>query len=444
MKDKFGLETSINNVDTMDYLNHYFTQLTGFGGDADVIIKAAKEFPNAFIIQICAAQFNLYGQCGDAYQEGLKYIERCRRLKESGINEREANYLNITEAFYKNDFYKAIAIAENCLLNYPRDLHLLGLLQFFYLVAGQYFNAARFVNSCRVCEPYYENNADFLAIYCFACELSENYDKAKSIAEKGLVIREDHPMIHHALMHCYTMLGEVDVGIKYISQFAKGWQNGNIVAESHNPWHLALLRMMAGQHDSALAMFDNVIWVEHKKPFVTAHVDAVSLLWRADLLDLRLGDRWQDVADYAEKNSTDCVVPFDSMHTIYALARAQRDEAVAHTLDVTAQYAHQQQGMAQEVWQTNGLPVLQATVAFARGEYGKVCQLLEPIIYHTAFCIGGSDAQVGVLMQAYLASLIKTKQYRAAKHFFTYRTRMRNTLTHWDQHWLEKIETMSR
>ncbi|MDF1759068.1 MAG: hypothetical protein P1U40_00870 [Coxiellaceae bacterium] len=439
MKDKFGLETSISNADAIDSLNRYFTELTGFGGGADIIVKAADEFPDALLVQICAAQFYFYGQNGDGYQAGLKYLEHSRELKGSGITEREAIYLNITEAFYKNDFYKAIAIAENCLLNYPQDLHLLGLLQFFYLVAGQYFNASRFVNCCRVCEPYYENNADFLAIYSFACELHEDYDKAASIAEKGLLIREDHPMIHHALMHCYSMLGEVEAGIKYISQFAKGWQNGNVVAESHNPWHLALLRMMAGQHDSALAMYDNIIWVEHKKPLVTTQCDAVSLLWRADLMDMKLGDRWQDIADYTEKNANDCVVPFDSMHMIYALARAQRDEAVAHMLEITTQYANQQQGMAQEVWQTNGLPVLQATVAFARGEHEKVCQLLQPIAYHTAFCIGGSDAQVGVLMQTYLTSLIKTKQYRTAKRFFTFRTRTRKTLTHWDQHWLEKM-----
>ncbi len=439
MKDKFGLETSISNADAIDSLNHYFTELTGFGDGADIIIKAAEKFPDALLIQICAAQFYFYAQNGDGYQAGLKFLQHSRELKGSGINEREATYLNITEAFYKNNFYKAIATAENCLLNYPQDLHLLGLLQFFYLMAGQYFNAARFVNSCRVCEPYHENNADFLAMYSFASELHEDYDKAKNIAEKGLLIREDHPMIHHALMHCYSMLGEVEAGIKYISQFAKGWQNGNVVAESHNPWHLALLRMMAGQHDSALAMYDNVIWVEHKKPLVVTQCDAVSLLWRADLIDMKLGDRWQDIADYTEKNANDCVVPFDSMHMIYALARAGRDEAVEHMLRITTQYANQQQGMAQEVWQTNGLPVLQATVAFARGEYEKVCQLLQPITYHTAFCIGGSDAQVGVLMQTYLASLIKTKQYRTAKRFFAFRTRTRKNLTHGDQHWLEKI-----
>ncbi|MDF1653672.1 MAG: hypothetical protein P1U34_01050 [Coxiellaceae bacterium] len=442
MKDKFGLETSINNADAMHFLNTYFTELTGFGGGADVIIKAADEFPDTLLIQICAAQFYLYGQTGDSYQAALKYIEQSRQLKDRGSTEREVIYLTITEAFYKNDFYTAIAIAENCLLNYPQDLHLLGLLQFFYLVAGQYFNASRFVNSCRVCEPYYQNDADFLAFYSFACELDEDYDKAKSIAEKGLLVREDHPMLHHALMHCYTMLGEVESGIKTISRFAGSWQNGNVVAESHNPWHLAVLRMMAGQHDGALALYDNVIWVEHKKPLVVTQVDAVSLLWRADLIDLPLGDRWQDLADYTEKNGNDCVVPFDSMHTIYALARAQRDEAVTHLLEVSSQYASQQQSMAQEVWQTNGLPVLQATVAFARGEYKKVCQLLQPIIFHTAFCIGGSDAQVGVLMQTYLASLIKTKQYRMAKRFFTYRMRTRDTLTHWDKGWLEKIESI--
>jgi tetratricopeptide (TPR) repeat protein len=444
MKDKFGLETSVNNSDAMDCLNTYFTQLTGFGSGAGIIIEAAEQFRDAVLIQVCAAQFNLYGQCSDAYKEGFKYIERCRRLKNSDITEREKIYLNITDAFYRNDFYEAVAIAENCLLNYPRDLHLLGLLQFFYLVAGQYFNAARFVNSCRVCEPYYENDADFLAFYSFACELHEDYDKAKMIADKGLLIREDHPMIHHALMHCYTMLGDAEAGIKYISQFAKGWQNGNVVIESHNPWHLAVLRIMAGQHEGAMALYDNVIWVEHKKSLVVTQCDAVSLLWRADLMGLNLGDRWQDVADYAKKNRADCVVPFDSMHTIYALARARLNDAVAQMLEITAHYASLQHGMAQEVWQTNGLPVLQATAAFAREAYDSVCQLLQPIIYHTAFCIGGSDAQMDVLMQTYLASLIKTKQYQMAKHFFTYRLRTRDTRSPLDKHWLEKIEAIPR
>jgi hypothetical protein len=93
---------------------------------------------------------------------------------------------------------------------------------------------------------------------------------------------------------------------------------------------------------------------------------------------------------------------------LYALERAGERERVDFELTAIKSFADQLDGGARAlVWREIGLPLVRASVKYARGDYERCAELLDPIL-REVWRAGGSDEQRRVFLESHFLSLLKS------------------------------------
>jgi hypothetical protein len=121
--------------------------------------------------------------------------------------------------------------------------------------------------------------------------------------------------------------------------------------------------------------------------------NAASMLLRLELRGVRVGDRWEELADKAQARIGDCVSVFTLPHWMMALAAAGRDAAARAMLDALKENAST---VVREV----ALPVCQAVLAHRRREHDQAVLLMSPLLGRLQE-LGGSHAQRDVFTQLF-------------------------------------------
>ncbi len=99
-------------------------------------------------------------------------------------------------------------------------------------------------------------------------------------------------------------------------------------------------------------------------------------------------------------------------HFALALVSQSGESAAVIAAAQLERFAREQTGNAARIWRKIGLAQVQASLAFAQGDWARSAQLFESVLPEIA-CGGGSDEQRGVFSQSYLLSLIGLREPRA-------------------------------
>ena len=174
--------------------------------------------------------------------------------------------------------------------------------------------------------------------------------------------------------------------------FLPTWTHPPFSIHGHNAWHLALFRLLDDDGEGAMQLFQDLIWGQTPESSAE-QVDAVSLLWRMEMSGLEVGEAvWNEVADACALLSHEAPNPFVAAHQAHALARVGRDEEVQNLRQAVEHSAQSQPKARCAVWSEAGIPVVDAAIAWARGDAPKVVECLEPAVREIPR-VGGSDAQ---------------------------------------------------
>lgn len=92
-------------------------------------------------------------------------------------------------------------------------------------------------------------------------------------------------------MQVQSRLGE---GIAFMREDVESWTAGSFLAV-HNWWHFALHHLELGQVDEVLKLVDGPILNAPQEQILDL-VDASSILWRLQLRNVDLGQRWTELA----------------------------------------------------------------------------------------------------------------------------------------------------
>jgi hypothetical protein len=200
------------------------------------------------------------------------------------------------------------------------------------------------------------------------------------------------------------MQGRLADGIAWLEGRRDDWAGDNMLAV-HNWWHLALFLLEDGRTDEVLALYDRAI--SRPAPAIALDlVDASALLWRLHLRGVDLGRRWQAVADDWLGRGAAGYYAFNDVHAVMAGLGAQRPAAVDQVraaLERAALGNGTNAMMSREV----GLPVADALIAFAQGDYATAVELLMPVRL-VAHRFGGSHAQRDVLGLTLLEAALRS------------------------------------
>lgn len=413
-----GLTVSTDDADAIAALDDHTLRLARILPGADGVLAAAEAHPGVVALQTAAAMLFLYGQTADADAAATTWLAAADAAADRTANEHERAVLAAAHRWHHGAFLATRDALEAVVARWPRDLLALKALEFVYYVLGQQHNGPRFLATVEGVAPANPDDADVLAVWSFAAELSDDEVRAADLAEQALAIEPHTPWAHHALAHVWITQGDPAPAVDRLSGFRSVWETSGRVVQCHNAWHLAVALLDRLEVDASIGVFDELVWgVAPDTP--GEQIDAISLLWRLEMAGEPVDDaRWADVADHVEARLDECVFPFLSAHHAYALARAGRTEATTALLARVAERAGQADDEATTIWRPIGEPVVRACAAHGRGDLAGAAALLEPVM-GSFTAIGGSDAQDDLFRLAYLTALVGSGRGADARSWWT-------------------------
>ena len=127
------------------------------------------------------------------------------------------------------------------------------------------------------------------------------------------------------------MQGRTREGLAFLAATESAWGEGTGFSV-HLAWHQALFHLDADDPHSALAIYDAQI-AKPGASDMSVLADASALLWRLQLRNIEVGERWRRLADRWEMQSLAGVRPFYVVHAMMAFAAAGRTAAAARVFE---------------------------------------------------------------------------------------------------------------
>jgi len=253
--------------------------------------------------------------------------------------------------------------------------------------------------------------ATVLAWAAFAHEECGEYKVAEEAGRVALELEPGNMWATHAIAHVMEMQGRPKEGMEFLYGMQAHWEDANNFRH-HLWWHLALYHLARREIDTVLDLYDRQ-FRDVTSPLVVANPDlfndilnATSMLFRLELLDIPAENRWAELAEKAERRIGDCLSVFTLPHWMMALAADERWEAASRLLKTIREAAQNTHGVVKMTLEHVAAPVCEAVLAHRRGEFALAVAVMRPAL-GLLQSIGGSHAQRNVLEQLFLDSAIK-------------------------------------
>jgi hypothetical protein len=270
--------------------------------------------------------------------------------------------------------------------------------------------------------PYWSTEvpryASVLAIYAFALEENGQYRRAEKFARRALAIDPGHPGAIHVVAHVMEMQGRAHDGLAFLAATEPAWREDTGLAV-HLAWHRALFQLDTDDPASALTTYDAQI-TNSEVSALSVLADASALLWRLQLRDIAVGDRWQKLADHWQKQALAGARPFYLAHAMMAFAAAGRTGAAEQLLE---EFSHNQTagGSSFVPEEALAIPFCEALRAFAGKAYAECVGWLTRV-RHIAHRCGGSLAQCDLIHLTFTEAALRARKQHLARALVAERT----------------------
>jgi tetratricopeptide (TPR) repeat protein len=255
-----------------------------------------------------------------------------------------------------------------------------------------------------------------LAMYAFVLEENGQYRRAEKVARRALALDPGHPGAIHVVAHVMEMQGRVHDGLAFLAAVESAWGEGTGLSV-HLAWHRALFHLDANDPEGALAIYDARIATASRSD-MSALADGSALLWRLQLQNIDVGERWRLLADrWAMHNLADARA-FYVVHAMMAFIAAGRP-AAALRLAEALRSTKKASSLPPE--DTLAAPLCEALLAFARSDYATCVESLKHV-RHIAHRCGGSLAQCDVIHLTLTEAALRARQARLARALVAERT----------------------
>jgi hypothetical protein len=250
-----------------------------------------------------------------------------------------------------------------------------------------------------------------LACRAFAAEECGFYTIAENAGREAVRIDPADPWAAHAVAHVLEMQGRHAEGIDWVVGLQRHWDGVNNLAH-HLWWHRALHHIERQEWPMVLELYDKRFRnlgspVTQLQPDLYIDMqNAASALFRLQLHEVHVGDRWVELADKGEARIGDCASPFSLPHFMMALAATHRFEAAQQMLAEMREFAAAGQGSLAPLVGAVALPVTEAVLAWYRGDFAGAVTLMHPVLGEM-HRLGGSHAQQDVLEQLFVDAALK-------------------------------------
>jgi hypothetical protein len=210
-------------------------------------------------------------------------------------NPRERLHVAAIRAALADDFTTFNTLVHSLLKQYPRDVLALQVGHTVdYLTGDTDTMQARIAAVLPAWSPSAPGYHAVLAMHTFSLVEGAHYEAATDRGLWALDLNPADARAHHALTHMYEMTGQALTGARWMRDRLGFWSVGTVSA-THMWWHWALFHLAQAEVGEALELYDRRIRVGRSLE-VADMIDAASLLWRIELLDVDTAARWLELA----------------------------------------------------------------------------------------------------------------------------------------------------
>ncbi|MEM8661545.1 MAG: tetratricopeptide repeat protein [Pseudomonadota bacterium] len=415
-QDARGNPMSACLPETMDDFETALYQFQSYFGDPTETLTRALEREPEFVMG------HIFNACAMLMTSEREYLPMVRESIEAAealahkSNDREKALTAAARHWMEGRWDQACVTWDQVLGQYPRDAMAiqLGHLTDFYL--GDATNlrdrVGRVIGSWDESTPGY---SFILGMQAFGLEECNQFDRAEATAMKALSINPRDGWSVHAVAHVMEMQNRYEEGQRFLRHRVDDWAPDSGFA-FHNWWHLALFYMEQEDFATAIQLYDEQILLGDTEVSLEM-CDASALLWRLQLQDVDVGERWNKIAElWANKTpGENGYYAFNDLHAIIALVGANRLQEARTVLDDLRLAVESNPRLTGMMAQYVGVPAACGIIAFAEQRYTDAVDALLPVRGHAAR-FGGSNAQRDILSQTLIESAIRAGQAGLARN----------------------------
>jgi hypothetical protein len=387
-------------------LNDFLAPFLAYEAKAGRVLKNAAGNPNHAMLNAYAAALCMLMETPQGPARAAPFLDRARA---AAGHEREGRTVDFIETWVAGDVPAALTLAEAVIDDWPRDLGMVKLAQYLTFNTGA---AADMLRLALKALPAAEDIPEAHGLAAFGFEQCHLLADAERAARRAIEMKRGEAWAQHALAHVMITEGRIDEGACFLEGAADTWAPLNSFMSGHNWWHLCLFYLSQGRAEAVLGAYDDHLWAGDKD-YSQDQVGAVSLLARAELAGIDVGDRWAEVAERIAARGLDVDQPFLTLQYLYALVRARRAEAPALLAAIRSR-AETAPAHAKAVWSEVATPAADGIAAHLAGRHPEASRELAAALPRM-WQVGGSHAQRDLFEQIHLASVMAERRWGEAQ-----------------------------
>ncbi|MDX2216194.1 MAG: tetratricopeptide repeat protein [Oculatellaceae cyanobacterium bins.114] len=405
--DSQGLQITTDSTAASNAINRFIHQALVYGRDAETsILEAVAADPDCAIAHAYTAAYYLSQESAVDRHRATFHLDSARHHS-SSATQREQLYIQAIAAWATGHMTQAIALHTTLAEQFPQDLLSVQQGQYHYFYQGDKTGLLHIVETVL---PENANNPYWLGMTAFALEQCHRLAEAEALGRQAIALERHNPWAHHAVAHVMEMQGRSQDGIAWMESFAPLWDDCNSMLYTHNWWHVALFYLAEGDLQQALALYDQHVWGKARPDSAKDQVGAIALLLRLELQGAEVQPYWQQLTPHLLPRLHEHALPFQDLHYIYALARADQRHLANEMLASMAAHTQALPLSQRRVWTEIVIPAAQGLMAHASGHWHQAIAHLKPVLPHL-WQVGGSHAQRQLFKQVYRNAQLRGDRY---------------------------------
>lgn len=405
LKDAQDLVITTDSPATIAQIDRFIDQSLAYSKNAEsTILRALVTDPTCAIAHAYAAAYYLSQENASDRQQATSHLIAAQQNAVK-TTEREQWYIRATVAWANGTISEATKLHMAIAQKYPQDLISVQQGQYHYFYQGNAIGLLKIAQTVLPSHPYRHYLYGMLA---FGLEQCGNLADAEAFGRQAIALNRHDPWAQHAVAHVFDRQGRIAAGIDWMTSHADTWSTCNSMLYTHNWWHLALYYLALGDTQTVLALYDQQIWGKATPGSPKDQVGAIATLMRLELQGVNVGDRWQALAPYLKLRLHEHSLPFQDLHYVYALARAECNEWLTEMLASLSGYIAVVSTESKSMYREVVLPTAKGLVAYAKGDWAVAIAALQLTLPQLQQ-VGGSYTQRQLFKSIYQAALVNAR-----------------------------------
>jgi tetratricopeptide (TPR) repeat protein len=408
--DACGLTVTTTSPEALDAWDRAVDAALGWKASALDLFREATSRDPALAIAHAGAAACLFLE--ERFAETKAASEAARAAVTPAVSPREQSYVDAVTLWTAGRVPEAEQAMREHVRRWPRDLAIVQRLYFVYFWQGKF---PEMLEATTELVRHNPDSAYMMGMHAFALEEAGRCAEAIGLAERAIAKHPSDAWSIHALAHALFESATFDTGIARLPACI-GPCTGLNWFRNHLWWHVALMHLSRGEYERVSEMSREHFEREPSSIAGDLH-DAISLLWRFELIGRPPGDRWAPFAAIARERISRTGLQFHVAHVAMALAAAGDWTATAQQVSLLRERAPKDRtGLTADVL----VPLVEGLHAFAARDYARTVERIEPLRPRVVE-LGGSRAQRDVFHDTLLEACFRSGDVDRAERLLTER-----------------------